>query len=64
MTDDSYKGDVSDISHCIFAKKIEVMACFVGQLLAPAEGFDQGQNAIIFFAYFLPILVLCKNQEK
>ena len=24
------------------------MACFVGQLLAPAEGSDQGQNVIFF----------------
>ena len=40
------------------------MACFAGQLLAPAEGFDQGQNAAFFFVYFLPILVFSKNQEK
>ena len=25
------------------------MACFLSQLIDPAEGFDQGQNAIIFF---------------
>ena len=43
-------------------QKLEAMACFVGQVLAPAEGFDQGQNA--FFVYFLPILVFSKNQEK
>ena len=42
------------------------MACFVGQVLAPAEGFDQGQNAffIYFLEYFLPILVFSKNKEK
>ena len=40
------------MSHCILTnKKLEAMACFVGQVLAPAEGFDQGQN-VFFLAYF------------
>ena len=40
------------------------MACFVSQLLAPAEGFDQGQNAIIFFLRTSCLFWCCVKIKK